>query len=207
MIEQSFSTFLTLFPLPLSSFSDALSLNCDVGCSRSPQRTVSLYAFGLGFLAHVLTLQTILRNYGKGNMEPTIINRSLELRINSVQDAKSAVFNGKRINETIESLGLDSVQLLIAQEIKSEVQPILTGVFRVRTYIGYTKPLDQNVLYSLPHYPEKPPAPSVPPPRRVIKVYPQKPATVEQKRRGPKKGWKNRIKEPSPNETLDPVKT
>lgn len=83
------------------------------------------------------------------------MDRSIELRINSLQDAKSVVYNMAKITQTIEAIGLDSVEFLIAQEIKDEVSPILAGVFRIKTYTSYVKPRGDNVVFLLPHYQEK----------------------------------------------------
>lgn len=150
-------------------------------------------------------------------MEPINSNRSLEIRINSVQDARSAVFHSKRVMETMTSLGLETIQFLLAEEVKNDVYPILAGAFRVKTYTSYLRTRDNNVLFSLPHYAEKQvQIVAAVPERKVIKIYPKngkpqpevKVAEVQApKKRGPKKGWKTRLKEPSPDQSLDPVKT
>lgn len=80
------------------------------------------------------------------------IEPSLEIRINSVEDAKSVVRNMKKIEETCDSLGLRTIEFLVAQEIKNEVNPIIYGVFRRKTFTAYTAPRSGNVLFSLPHF-------------------------------------------------------
>lgn len=156
-------------------------------------------------------------------MEPTK-DRSLELRLNSVQDAKSAVYNSKKIMETVQSLGLDSIQLLIAEEVKNEILAIVAGAFRIKTWTGYVKCRDQNALFSLPHFQEKTIIPvngngdrrepiiiKKEPKSRTVYAptvsAPQPPKL--QKKRGPKKGWKKTVhaKEVTPDESLPPVRT
>lgn len=79
--------------------------------------------------------------------------QSLEIRIDSIDDARSVVKNMKHISEKIKNLRLDSIEFLVAQEIKTEVSEIIYGIFRtVKTYTSYVSPREGNFLYSLPHF-------------------------------------------------------
>lgn len=134
--------------------------------------------------------------------------RSLEIRVNSVADAKSIVYNMGKIVLTMESLNLRSLELLIAEEVKHEVAPILFGAIPKKIFTGYVKARGDNVLFNLPHFPE----------RTKIEVEPTNgngkseekvstvPVSVNQKRRGmPKGGWPK--KQTTSDETVGTVRT
>lgn len=84
---------------------------------------------------------------------------SLEIRINSIQDAKSVVYNMEKINRTRETLGLESIEFIVANEVKAEVAGIIHGVFKCKTFTSYTRTRGEsgteNVLFQLPHFPEQ----------------------------------------------------
>lgn len=82
-------------------------------------------------------------------------NPSLEIRINSLADAKAVVFNLQKINQTVESLSLDSIEFVIASEVRTEVAGIIYGAFRGKTYTHYVFPRNGNALFSLPHFQDK----------------------------------------------------
>jgi len=77
---------------------------------------------------------------------------SLEIRINSLDDARSVVFHGGDIESARMALGLESVEFLVASEIKSEVNAVIRGVFRCRTFTSYVGVREGNKLYELKHF-------------------------------------------------------
>jgi hypothetical protein len=81
---------------------------------------------------------------------------SIEIRINSVADAKSVVRNQKEILQRVKENSKDSIEFLVAAEIQTDVNAIIRGVFRIPTYTSYVSCRPGNALYRLPHYSEKP---------------------------------------------------
>lgn len=80
-------------------------------------------------------------------------NRSLEIRINSVDDAKSVVFNQVKIEQEAKEKECDSIEFLVSEEVRHEVSSIIYGVFRrIRTYTSYIKCREDNTLCILPHF-------------------------------------------------------
>jgi hypothetical protein len=145
------------------------------------------------------------------------LERSIELRLNTVADAKSVVFNSRKIEETRQALGLQSIEFLVAQESKAEISAIIYGVFKCRTYTSYVSPKGENVLFHLPHFQEHKqtlPIAQVKESRpETVKISngngdrhsePEKPA----KRRGmPKGGWPKKDKPVAPDETISSIHT
>lgn len=81
-------------------------------------------------------------------IEPT--HKSLEIRINSVTDAKACVQHHESIFREIKRGGYDSVELMVAEEIDRQVDPYLAGLFRVRLFRKKIKCANGNTLFQLP---------------------------------------------------------
>jgi hypothetical protein len=78
--------------------------------------------------------------------------KCLEVRINSVDDARACVQHGAQILAAMRDADCDGVELLIAQELKPEVAPIIAGAFSVRQFTRYIKPGEGNIFYPLPPF-------------------------------------------------------
>lgn len=112
--------------------------------------------------------------------------KCLEIRINSVQDAKACVQHHERISHRIKTGGFDAVELLVAQEVERQVEQFLAGLFRVRTFRAQVKTKDGNTLMLLPVY--RPSRTEMGMPQTVRKleppVAPDVPSVQIPKRRG-----------------------
>lgn len=127
-------------------------------------------------------------NYVERNMEAT--NKSLEIRINSIQDAQSVVYHQAAILAAFgdPQNGVDSIEFLIAQEVKQEVNAIIRGVFKVKNFTSYVSPREGNTLFKLPHFTFKP--------KLEVQETVRPVETVPIKKRGmPKGGWPAKQKE------------
>lgn len=140
-------------------------------------------------------------------MTPNLTTKSLEIRLNSVDDAKSVVYNSGKILKTVQERGLDSIQFLIAKEVRSQVDEVIRGVFNIKTFTQSVIPQPGNSFFPIPHF-------KVQPQRIVIKneVLPRtngsvpvsspKPPQLEVKKRGGRpKGSKNKPKAEETAET------
>lgn len=88
---------------------------------------------------------------------PIPTNPSLEIRINSLSDAKSVVANMEKIHQAVQDNGLNSIEFIVANECRVEANAIIRGVLanKCKTYQSYTRTRGENVLFPLPHLPEK----------------------------------------------------
>lgn len=75
---------------------------------------------------------------------------SLEIRINSVADAKAVVSDLIGVHKRIKEVGANSVELKIAEECVKEANQILYGVFRVKVYTKVVPTAENSVLYTPP---------------------------------------------------------
>jgi hypothetical protein len=80
---------------------------------------------------------------------------ALEVRINSIHEAKAALQNVVGITKRFKDEGFTVLQFLIADEIKKDVMPILDGGFQVKTGYKTQKPPEGTVLFVLPPYKER----------------------------------------------------
>ncbi len=78
--------------------------------------------------------------------------KSLEIRINSLQDAKSVMQNFQAINNACKDQFLSSIECLVAKEIYHEVQEILAGAFQVKAFYSQIAPRTGNTLFILPPF-------------------------------------------------------
>lgn len=95
-------------------------------------------------------------------------DRSLQINIDSEDDAKSVIQNLQAIKNAYDAAGdLTSVEFCIAESIAQKVEPILLGaVCWCRTYVKHIAPQPGNILFPLPSYKDlsapTPTAPSSP---------------------------------------------
>lgn len=82
--------------------------------------------------------------------------KSLEIRINSIADAKCAVAHFVKIHAALRDKDLKSVEYLIAKEIFNEVQPIISGVINTKIFMQQVIPKEENELFLLPEMPAAP---------------------------------------------------
>lgn len=102
------------------------------------------------------------------NEEPSVSDRSLQLNIDSEDDAKSVIQNLQAIKNAYDAAGVDSVEFCIAESVAKSVENTLLGaICWCRTYIKHIAPQPGNVLFPLPAFKDfsKPasPAPSLTP--------------------------------------------
>jgi hypothetical protein len=81
-----------------------------------------------------------------GRSEP-----SLELRINSVDDARSAVGNSRAIHAEAVARGVSSIEFLVAAGIERQVDSLVAGVFPLKICFKVQAPLPGNFFMALPH--------------------------------------------------------
>lgn len=72
----------------------------------------------------------------------------LELRINSVEDARREVAHAGRTFKRVKAFNLAGVELVIAKEVESLVSPILAGAFGVKTYRSLIAPRGTNRFFT-----------------------------------------------------------
>ena|SRR3990167_1306278 len=76
---------------------------------------------------------------------------SIEIRINSVDDATSAVQNSKLIHDEAFARGINSIEFLVAAGLEKRVDKILIGIFRLKLYFKTVKPQPENIFFPIPH--------------------------------------------------------
>lgn len=94
---------------------------------------------------------------------PKPAERSIEIRLNSEDDAKAVVQNSQYIVATMKEGKFDSIEFVVADELRSDIMRVLAGVFRVKTWWKSIQPLKGNTLYVLPHF-------QAPKPKRQVPV-------------------------------------
>lgn len=83
-----------------------------------------------------------------------ITERSLEVRINTLDDIKSVIQNVIPITQFMKEYNLKSIEFLIDISIKREAYEMLAGLFPYKVYYTLIKPRGNNVLYPLPRFVE-----------------------------------------------------
>ena len=79
--------------------------------------------------------------------------RSLQVNIDSEDDAKSVIQNLPAIKAAYDQAGVTSVELCIADSAVKATENVLTGAINwCRTYIKHIAPQPGNVLFPLPAY-------------------------------------------------------
>lgn len=131
--------------------------------------------------------------------EASVSDRSLQINIDSEDDAKSVIQNLPAIKAAYEASGVTSVEFCIAESVVKATENILLGaVCWCRTYVKHIAPQPGNVLFPLPAFVDlsrfapitAPPTPSVestipaeaptPPTKPLVK--PQRPVRAESAR-------------------------
>lgn len=86
--------------------------------------------------------------------EERVKDRSLQINIDSEDDAKSVIQNLPAIKAAYDAAGdLTSVEFCIADSIAKQVEPILLGAIRwCRTYVKHIAPQPGNILFPLPAF-------------------------------------------------------
>lgn len=85
--------------------------------------------------------------------QPPLAERSVQININSVSDAKAVIQNLGKIKTFWELTNCKSVEFVIAEDVKDKVKPFLTGAIPwCKTFTKYVSPFDGNLLFELPHY-------------------------------------------------------
>lgn len=80
-------------------------------------------------------------------------DKSLQINISSVDDAKSVIANLGAIKVAYEAHGCTSVEVCIMEEVVTPTAKILVGAFPwCVSYRKIIKPFGENVLFQLPHY-------------------------------------------------------
>ncbi len=84
------------------------------------------------------------------------MKNDIEIRINSIADAKSVVRNQAKILQTMKDCSLDQVRFLIAAELKVDVAPFIKGLFsQFKRNTQYVQTHEGGFLFQLPHFSEK----------------------------------------------------
>lgn len=128
------------------------------------------------------------------------VDRSLQININSEDDAKAVIQHLGLIKKTWDTLadtaGITSIEFCIAETIRRKVDGFLMGAVNwCRTYTKSIAPFEGNVHFPLPHYMpvQKPPTLTV-----VAQPLPE-PAKPEPK---PNRYLRGAASEPNPTPTL-----
>lgn len=83
----------------------------------------------------------------------TTAERSLQININSADDAKAVIQHLGKIKQVWELTGCKSIQFAIAEHVEKKSAPFLTGAINwCRTYVTIVSPFEGNVPFELPHY-------------------------------------------------------
>lgn len=98
--------------------------------------------------------------------QPSLAKKSLQVNINSEDDAKAVIQHLGKIKSTFETLkdtsGIESIEFCIAESIRKKVENIVTGAVNwCRTYTKSVMPFEGNAHFPLPHfinYPNSKPA-------------------------------------------------
>lgn len=82
-------------------------------------------------------------------------DKSLQINVSSVEDAKAVVQNLKAIQQAYDAHGCSSVEFQIMEEVVTPTAKYLVGIIPWCTaFRKIIKPLGDNVLFQLPHYRE-----------------------------------------------------
>lgn len=108
--------------------------------------------------------------------QPTLDQkRSLQININSEDDAKAVIQHLPQIKKTFDLLkdtnGVESIEFVIAESIRKKVEATVTGAINwCRTYTRLMAPFAGNAHFPLPHY-VAPPV-TMPQIRRIVSAPP-----------------------------------
>lgn len=83
----------------------------------------------------------------------TLSGRYLEVRLNTVADAKSAVQNSGDIIASVQKFNFDGIEFMIAREVEALIQPVIAGAFNnVKVIYARIAPRGTNIHYALPSF-------------------------------------------------------
>lgn len=96
---------------------------------------------------------------GRFTLTANVSEKSLQININSVDDAKAVIQSLPKIKAAYDAHGCTSVEFAIAEEVVTPTAAILVGAIPWTThYRKIVKPFEDNVLFQLPHYQPAAPA-------------------------------------------------
>lgn len=78
--------------------------------------------------------------------------RGYEIRINSVQDAKSAVQHSAVIQARADALKCTHIEFHVASELESTMKPMLNGMYKFKVFWKVIRPQPDNLLCILPQF-------------------------------------------------------
>ena len=79
--------------------------------------------------------------------------KSLQINIDSLDDAKSVIQNLPQIKQAYEQAGCDSVEFAIAESIRGDVEKTLRGAVNwCKTWTKFVAPFPGNVHFPLPSF-------------------------------------------------------
>lgn len=76
----------------------------------------------------------------------------LEIRINSINDAKAVVQHMGVVMEKLQRYGLSAIEFMIAEEVDASTRPILVGAFRCPTYRSIIAAKPSNTFAQIPPF-------------------------------------------------------
>lgn len=114
-------------------------------------------------------------------MCPSVSEKSLQINLNTVDDARSLVQNLAYVKKAYDAHKCSSIQLVVNENQVVEIEGTIKGVIGwTRAFLKIVKPepLGNNVLIHLPHY-----VPPVPPQSEPAEEH------VPRRRMGRRPGW------------------
>ncbi len=79
------------------------------------------------------------------------IIKTLELRINSVDDARSVAQNCMSIESFAKTNGLTEINLLYDPSVEKEFFPLVAGLFSLKCFYSKVRPNADSIFYPVPH--------------------------------------------------------
>ncbi len=93
------------------------------------------------------------RQYAAPAPAPAAGERSLQVNIDSADDAKSVIQNLRQIKAAYEASNCDSVEFCIAEPVVAETENTLRGAINwCKTYVKHMVPQPGNVFFHLPAF-------------------------------------------------------
>jgi len=109
---------------------------------------------------------------------PHVSRRSVQINIDSADDAKSVIQNLGAIKQFYDDSGMDSVEFCIAKSVVKDVENTLRGAINwCTTFVKHVAPQPGNVLFALPSFKDLsiPTAPISPDSTSPVNAAPQAP--------------------------------
>ena len=87
------------------------------------------------------------------HVQANVSEKSLQININSVDDARAVIQHLGQIKTAYEAHGCTSVEFVLAEEVVTPTAKILVGAIPwCTTFRKIVKPIGTNILFQLPHY-------------------------------------------------------